>query len=289
MRSRNCFSVILSVLVFNIFIFLCVVAGYAVTLNPNRQLAYIVERWLIRFQSARLILHGGFPELGSLKSASRFTVLCLPPLARMVTPVRGVSRPSLGNATCLNVTPTALLLRGGLCSLPQCVGVVVVGCLVLLSSSGLVMLRLGEASLTRSSYPMGLVWQLDSQVFLSRLSESVQFVLPLSRSARGYELVTVEAWILSFKSICGYYLEMFPSHFSPLALLVNIIQSLYQYPRTNPKQTLSYYTFLYSPNRQTAIVTVRLTTIIQFHITISTIFNSPILNPNVHSGLALPC
>ena len=107
------------------FIFLCVVAGYAVTLNPNRQPAYIVERWLIRFQSARLILHGGFPELGSLKSASRFTVLCLPPLARMVTPVRGVSRPSLGNATCLNVTPTALLLRGGLCSLPQCVGVVV--------------------------------------------------------------------------------------------------------------------------------------------------------------------
>ena len=26
------------------FIFLCVVAGYSVTLNPNRQLAYIVER-----------------------------------------------------------------------------------------------------------------------------------------------------------------------------------------------------------------------------------------------------
>ena len=46
------------------FIFLCVVAGYAVTLNPNRQPAYIVERWLIRFQSARLVLHGSFPENG---------------------------------------------------------------------------------------------------------------------------------------------------------------------------------------------------------------------------------
>ena len=41
------------------------VAGYSVTLNPNRQPAYIVERWLIRFQSARLLfLTGGFPEYG---------------------------------------------------------------------------------------------------------------------------------------------------------------------------------------------------------------------------------
>ena len=41
----------------NHFIFLCINAGYSVTLNPNRQPAYIVERWLIRFQSARLVLY----------------------------------------------------------------------------------------------------------------------------------------------------------------------------------------------------------------------------------------
>jgi len=51
-----------------------------------------------------------------------FPLLCLPPLARMVTPVR-----LSGNSPIwLNVTPTALLLRGGLVRWPQCVGAVVV-------------------------------------------------------------------------------------------------------------------------------------------------------------------
>ena len=43
-----------------------------VVLNPNRQPAYIVERWLIRFQSDRLIKKtGSFLELSSFNTASQ--------------------------------------------------------------------------------------------------------------------------------------------------------------------------------------------------------------------------